>query len=227
MGTFQFSIPMRRPLAEVFASTPPSVRAALRRGFLVIATLSTSESEKLLSALLRQVTAGGPLPETELRSLLANVGVEDAKAALAAGSFLAVGISSTDEGVEQVITGAVNAKIFAETDAPGVRRFAALVARNRDEFQRGLERQRLAKSVLPSLTMFETLVDLRPSFVQNGFEFAIPVVLVHIDTDAPGQEVWFQASKGQLENIVRELHEALHRVVEAEKWVSKSLLPPA
>jgi hypothetical protein len=192
-----------------------------------MATLSPSQVDKLLIALRRTVAASAPLHESEVQSLLENVSVDDAKAVMASGSFLAVAISSSDEGVEQVITGALNAKILTDTDAPSVRRFAALVVRDRDHYKRALEKQRLAGSVLPSLTMFDTLVDLRPSFGEGGFKFAIPIVLVHIDTDVTGQEVWFQAGKAQLENIIRELQEALNRIEVAEAWVNKSGSPSA
>jgi hypothetical protein len=201
-------------------------RAAVRRGFVVIAALSRSQVEKLPGALLRMMATSGPLPESEVRSLFENVSAEDAKAAMSAGSILAVGIGSTDEGVDQIITEAVSAKIIAEADAPGIRQFAVLLARDRDQFKRALEKQRLAGSVLPSLTAFDTLVDLRPSFNQNRLDFAVPVILFHIDTDATGQEIWFQATKGQLENMVKELNEAMGRVEETERFVNRSLSPP-
>ena len=226
MGTFQFQIPAGRPIADIFASAPPGARAFLRRGFTTIAALSTGQVDKLLAALLRTVTAGGPLGEADLMSSIGDLSAEDAKAALAAGSFLAVSMGSSDEPIDPMITAAVNAKIVAEPDADGVRRLAALIARDRSQFRRALAKQELAASLLPSLAEFHTVVDIRPSFGKKGLDFALPVILVHIDTDTR-QEIWFQASKGEVENLVKGLQEALQRVEEAEKWQEKSAPPPS
>jgi hypothetical protein len=61
-------------------------------------------------------------------------------------------------------------------------------------------------------------VDIRIGFDNDEIALAVPVVLVHIDTDSKDQEIWFQMSKGQLKTAIEDLTKILLRVEAAEKW---------
>lgn len=47
------------------------------------------------------------------------------------------------------------------------------------------------------------------------------MAMVHIDTDAQGQEIWFQASKSQMLQLRRDIDEAIKRMDAADAWSQK------
>ena len=64
----------------------------------------------------------------------------------------------------------------------------------------------------------EIVIDLRMAFEQQAVFEAVPVAIVHIDTDADNEEMWFQASRAQLERLRIDIDEAIKRMEVAEAW---------
>lgn len=56
-------------------------------------------------------------------------------------------------------------------------------------------------------------------FEEGQIAAALPVAVVHMDTDSRGQEVWFQINQRQLERTINELSNALKEIQEAERWI--------
>ncbi len=88
-------------------------------------------------------------------------------------------------------------------------------------FRRETDENRLVKALLPSLTSFSCLVDLRPSFGGNGQEikFSVPVVLAHIANDST-DDAWIQMSKSQVERLILDLQDVLRKISVLENWAS-------
>jgi hypothetical protein len=70
--------------------------------------------------------------------------------------------------------------------------------RDRSSVTSALRRTSLATRLLPSLTDLNCVVDIRVGFDNDEIALAVPVVLVHIDTDSKDQEIWFKCRKGSL-----------------------------
>jgi hypothetical protein len=75
---------------------------------------------------------------------------------------------------------------------------------------------------LPSLVDFETAVDVRLRFEKGQIKAGVPVVLVHIDTDATHEELWFQMTKAQAERLCTSLNDLLKDLEKAERVASSA-----
>ena len=131
-------------------------------------------------------------------------------------------LSNREDSADVVVDEFVKAGALETGDRTAVLRFASAVASRRGTFKQVMDRSRLASEVLPSLLEFESTVDIRLGFEKGRVAVFMPVALLHIDTDAQGQEVWLQLTRLQLEKIAEDLQETLKQMVEAENWVNKS-----
>jgi hypothetical protein len=97
--------------------------------------------------------------------------------------------------------------------------FCELVVSQRAGVRQLLTRSQLSAVVLPVLTSFDITVDIRLGFEEGQVATALPVAVVHMDTDSAGQEVWFQINQRQLERTIKDLNNALKEIQEAERWI--------
>ena len=95
------------------------------------------------------------------------------------------------------------------------------VITNRPFIKRALETSRLSTQLLPSLLNFEAVVDVRFGFEKGRLSENVPVIIMHIDTDSMGQEIFLQLTKTSLERMIKDLEETLKNVVQVEKWIAQ------
>jgi hypothetical protein len=224
MGSFQLHFPSRGTAQEVFADMPGEIRRYIRDGFGVLSKLPEQKFEEIRRVTLDAVEAGGSVGEADLAARL-DISRTDARSLLAATSLFATFILSRDEKLVQLVASAVEAKLIGPDDAPVALVFYEAVERDRAKLKEAVERSRFSSSVLPSLLEFEATVDLRLGFDKGRLDFATPIALVHLDTDAQGQEVWLQLTKRQVERVAKELQDVLRKMEEAEKWAGQKLGP--
>ena len=96
------------------------------------------------------------------------------------------------------------------------------IAKNRAAITRTNKENRLVHAVLPSLRQFRTVVDLRPSFSEDGtvIRYAVPVIIALIANDLT-DEVWVQMSKKQAEELISDLQDVLRKITALEQWAAK------
>ena len=112
------------------------------------------------------------------------------------------------------------AKLAEPSQTEGLLEFARLLEGERGEIERRMELGRLESEVLPSLSGLYITVDLRLKF-RKSKNLAVPVAVFHLATDAYQQEVWFQASKSDVERMLKQLKDALDQMESAEKWAAR------
>lgn len=217
MGSFRIHIPPTGASKEFFADMPATIKAFIGDGFRVLSKLPKEKREEVRRVTVESLEAGNNMEETALASRL-DISKTQARSLLAATTLFATFLLNTDEKPEQMVTNGIEAKVIQPDDSAAVLTFYEAIERDRSALKDALERSRFSGEVLPSLDEFETTVDIRLGFEKGRLSFAAPIALIHVDTDARGQEVWLQVTKRQVEQILRELQETLRRMDEAEKW---------
>ena len=99
--------------------------------------------------------------------------------------------------------------------------FAQSVFEKRAELLRIMRRAALPGQVMPSLTNVEIVVDVRMDFEDQEVYEVAPVAMLHLDTDTNTAEIWFQASKSQMEQLRKDIDAAIKRMEIAEAWARK------
>jgi len=152
--------------------------------------------------------------DRELEDLAKKLGItsKDAPSVLSAVSFVINAISERSESGDEFVSEACKAGVLESADTKNVKRVTELALANREAIKNQIAQEQLASDVLPSLVYFESAIDLRMSFEDRNIAQVTPVAVVHVDTDAADQEVWFQMSLTQAERMVKELEVTCERL---------------
>lgn len=213
-------IPTTGPLEDVFDELPSGVRRYLKSGFGVLASLAPNSSQRILSAVLHAFDSDYSMETPELAKAL-EIDEDDAKPLLFAVSILVTSMSSRNESPEKFVEIAEKAEVLDDHSREAVLSLARAVKKQAASVRNTLERARLGAHVLPSLETFDVAVELRLSFDQEQVERAVPIAVVHIDTDALDQIVWLQLTKRQVEHLIDKLRNVHKQMELAEQFASR------
>ncbi len=218
MGSYQVNLNPSRPLAEIFRDIPQRVRPEVREGFSILARLSSERYHQLLTTVTDSIAGRASVRPNEAT---ANLGIRPEQIAplVSATSFIVVTLALGQSDPAAVADAAVAAGLLVETDRRAILPFAELVVAQRSGIARILTQSRVSSAVLPILTDFDITVDVRLSFEEANLQMAVPVAIVHLDTDAYSQEIFFQVNKRQLERLIADLNTALKDMQAAERWI--------
>jgi len=222
MGGFRISIPGTGNPEGYLSDIPPVVRAFLKEGFSVLQRLYPTSRQKVLEVIEETVKSGFELEGKDIRPRL-NISETESRQLLAALNFLGLYIaSSTSEAsIVSAVESMKEAELISDTEAPAVQDVLGTLVQH-PSIKGDLETARLASALLPSLLSFDTTVDVRVRVRQNQVAMSVPVLIVHLDTDASDQEIWFQLSKRQVQKMIDEFTMALNQMEVAEKWAAQN-----
>jgi hypothetical protein len=218
MGSFHIHIPRGEiSISEMLSRVPRAFRDQAEKGFTILATVSPDHYAEILRAAVVAVQSRRP-PLEELEKAL-DLSKSDISMLFSA-AMLTVPVVGQDGGdtSNDFIAAAVRGRIIAENIAEKVRPFVDTVVAERTKITRAIQRGSLPNQVFPSLTNFEVAVDLRMLFEKDAVAEGIAVAVMHLDTDADGEEIWFQASRDQLEQLKDDIEDALKKMGLAETW---------
>lgn len=142
-----------------------------------------------------------------------------------AAAMVAVPLLGNSGTVEEFTAAATKVEILTPDLVDKLLPFFQVVIQEQPLLARAIRRASLPGQVLPSFTDFEIAIDVRIAFEDHGVYESVPVAIVHIDTDASGGEIWFQASKAQMERLKSSVDTAIKRMELAEAWAQKKELP--
>ncbi len=202
----------------MFTGMPEGARKFLHRGFRLLSRIDPKHYEQLVNAVIESLGSN----YIEPAEFAAQIGVteDEAGALLAAASVFATLLSSRKELPEDLLRAAAEADLLDSADFDAALRFAALLS-DRNALKGALESSRIASAVLPSITTFDATVDLRFGFEKDQIAFAVPVVVVHLDTDSTEQEIWFQLTRKETERLIDNLKAVLKKINIIEQWSQK------
>ncbi|WP_426608515.1 hypothetical protein [Bradyrhizobium sp. McL0616] len=211
-----------KALLSSVGSVPPSVLRRVREGFGYFITLAPDVRSQLFAEvgeMLRSGVAGIPLPPLAELSGLKSAQVGAIVTALAAtiSTFVQVEEDAGD------FLEATRGKFFVPEDEEAVSWTLRETIGSTADWNSAFDLRKLANETLPSLAAFDVSIDLRLGFREDVLEHAVPVALVHLDTDGTGQEIWFQAARADVEMMLHELQTALRRIELAEQLYEQKL----
>jgi hypothetical protein len=216
MGSFNITIPRsERPFAEIVSRVPRVFRDQAEKGFVVLAEVGKQHYAEILKAVVIALESK-KAPLENLEKYL-NLSKNDLSALFAA-AMLTVPILGEGGNAEEFISTAVKVGLLTQNLVPKIQPFIDTVVAERAQIGRAIRRAALPALVLPFLSNFEVAVDLRMGFEQEAVVDAVSVAVVHIDTDVNGKEIWFQASKQQMEELKSDIEDAIKRMDTAEAW---------
>jgi hypothetical protein len=216
MGSFSFTIPrFERPIPDILARLPRAFKEQAQKGFAVLAEVPQQNYAEILQAVVVALESKkAPLDDLEksLKLSASDLG------SLFAASMLIVPILGEGGNAEEFVSSAVKVGLISENLVLKIQPFVAAIVGQRAQVGRAIRRASLPAQVLPYISDVEIVVDLRIGFEEQDVIETIPVAIVHIDTDTDGQEVWFQSSKHQMQQLKSDLEEAIKRMEAAEAW---------
>lgn len=188
MSSFNIAIPRSEGPSDVLSRLPRAFRGQAEKGFEVLAEVGKQHYTELLRAAIVALESKKP-PLEELEKSL-KLSKNDLNALFAA-AMLTVPLIGQGIGQDEFLASTVKAGIIPQSLVPKVQPFVETVVADSVQIGRILRRETLPSQVLPYVSNVEVVVDLRVAFEKEAVIEAVPVAIVHIDTDANGQEIWF------------------------------------
>jgi hypothetical protein len=215
-SSLSFTIPrMEGPIPDALTSMPRAFREQARKGFKVLAEVGPQHYAEILQAVIVTLESRrAPLEDLEKHLALSKYDVSS----LFAASMLVVPLLSEGVNADEFAAAATKADLIPLELLPKIKPFIDTVVSERPQIGRAMRRATLPAEVLPFVTDVEIAVDVRLAFEGETVREVAPVAMVHIDTDATGEEIWFQASKRQMERLKGDIDRAIKRMEAAETW---------
>lgn len=212
----------RRPLREALAEFPSGPSRSIRQGFKVLSELSPEETQQILNIAVVNFQKGGGRIEPDAIVKEFQLSESEAQNVLFTVAVVAATLSPRTDTAKDFVEEAQKAKLLDEEHTKRAIDLAEAIVSQRDNVSEAMKYQSLASEVLPSLMSFDLTIDLRIGFEDKQIKRAVPITVVHLDTDAYEQETWFQLTKPQVESIIDKLKTALENMEKADLW-SKNL----
>jgi hypothetical protein len=212
-------------ISNLLSGVPPAFKTQFATGIKLISRLTDQQIEQLLEVVQDALASATPIDEKDVSGKLA-MSPPDSSALILAANVLAVALAPSEDSVDQMLQQLKENGLVAENEA-GPIHFLQAVGRIKGLVTQALQRSSLTSESLPVMIEFEATVDVRPAFdkATNKITFAVPVLIMHIDTDKYGAEVWLQLSKRQVEKMAESLKTALQQLDEAERWSNSATQP--
>lgn len=222
MSSIHLSLPVGQSSHELLSDVPKRAKTLFSRGMALLDRAYEKQPTLLQKVAASSIVAGevrDEAVESELRSAL---GLSEAEASLILGttSFLALMVVSTDDLPDKIVEALVESKILEPSNKQTIASLVRALREVKPSLTDTAARRGLANSVLPSLSDFETVVDVRIG-TEGEKVISVPVVLVHLETDVANQRLWFQMTKEQVERLVEDLKKVLSHITQAEKMIGR------
>jgi hypothetical protein len=170
----------------------------------------------------RQFSSGFETKEAPLENLEKTLKIKPTDlSALFSAAMMTVPTLGEGGDVGEFIAAVEKYGIISRDTLTKVQPFLDSIVSQRSIIGQSIRRAALPAQVLPYITNVEIVVDLRMAFLDNAVQDVVPVAMVHIDTDAQAQEIWFQASKSQMLQLRNDVDEAIKRMEAADAWGQK------
>jgi hypothetical protein len=211
------------PVSQAFEMLPGAFRIFLKEAFSRLAKVVTAGKLAELESLASSEDATNtPLSRSAAKAAAVQlgVGIEEVPGIFASATFcVGILVAQKRTTADELVSAGIEAGLIAPSDRSSVHRFAESIIANRGSIADTGKRHRLVQALLPSLTSFSCLVDLRPSFTDDAsaINFCVPVVIGHLVNDST-EDVWIQMSRAQVERLILDMQEVLRKVDVLEKW---------
>jgi hypothetical protein len=194
----------REELARRIARYPKDALPFFQAGFATASKISEETIKLALKELIANLTIGKRRVDGSAIQHIIKLPEREADQ-LATALSLVVGLLSDSQGSAEDLISSGRGILFQPEFENVASILANVIVSNRAEIQHAVERAQLAGEVLPSLRLFEAVVDVRLRIADGAVGMFVPVALVHIDTDGRNHEIWLQLSRGEVEDTIKKL----------------------
>ncbi len=209
--------PAPPPLPEMLPPIPERAKPFVREGFRILGEFSDAQQDVLSSASEILTDPLSALREDDL-ALKLSIEQEEVRPLVSSLRMITSVLSSSEVTAEELLDFLEKEEVIVdESQKNTVLAVAKEIERNRGALRQGIDKSRLGSEILPSLDEFEITVDIRLGFEKEEVTLAVPVALMHLATDVPHEDIWFQMTKSHVERLVEDLQEILLRMNSAEK----------
>lgn len=224
MSGIGFGVSSTGSLVDALSEIPAEILGYFRLGFARISKVNNARWSAIIDAISK--ISSPHTADLEVEGIVSVLEIEgDEIHHLVNASRLLLGILAfRTESVEEIISAMLKVNILSEESKDDILAFGSEAAGNREGLKHTLSLASLQHALLPSLMELEIKVDFRLGFDGNKVSRVAPVVLVHLDTDAVNQEVWFQLTPSQVEGFIARLERALKQMNSVDPLL-KSLMP--
>ncbi len=204
---------------EVFSDMPAKAKAYIRGGFSVLAKVPESARPALLQAAVQATGQRKGQRDRELATAL-GLSLEESTSAVAALGMLSALASSRTEPPDRLVKAMVEAEIIAAPDTSTISGLIPAITDVSSDVRKAIGTRALANSVLPSFDAFEAVVDVRVGHEETA-GLAVPVAIAYLGTDARERRLWFQLTKEDVEDLVKQLNSLLEDFKQAEEMIGR------
>jgi hypothetical protein len=210
------------PLDELrsrLSEYPEEALAYFDSGFTAASTLSASDHALIIKEII--VNFGRGTRRLDGRSLRSIVALSTKAAEQVASTYtVAIGLLSETTATPEDFVNAAKGTLFRPENESTARTVAEFICASRAELDLAVERAQIAGQILPSFASLDLAVDVRLRITNGVIKTAVPLFVVHIDTDTD-EHLWFQMTQGDVRELIKKLTRALEDVDVAETFLPK------
>jgi hypothetical protein len=212
---------MPEALARRMATYPKEAMRFFDGGFASAASLSDDVRRQVLNHVIQNLKDGGRQVRGSLLAPVTNLSERESEQ-LASAYSLVIGLLVDSSATPEEFIEAGRGRLFTEQYEGIAKSIATAICAIRDEIKPILERAQLAGQVLPSLTGFDVALDVRVRVLDRTVANYVPIVVVHIGTDATSDDLWLQLSRSDIDDLITKLSDCLVQMDAAESFFSKA-----
>ena len=209
----------RGPLAHL----PPEVQGRIGAGVRSLCALEDAEKERIVRTSISLIDRYRPMSTQphKVAELLGSSDISDANMFFAVMTLVTYARPGVDH---QATIEYLHAKdMLEDSNRESATALLSVLETHYAEGRVNVQKMSLEAEVLPYLMDFEATVDVRLGYgpTGNNVEFAVPVAMLHVDTDSYNQEIWFQAGITQIETMIERLQVVAERMKAADSLAKK------
>jgi hypothetical protein len=135
---------------------------------------------------------------------------------------IVIGLLSESTATPDDFVEAARGRLFRPENEATARMIAEFICASRMELDLAVERAQIAGQILPSFATLDFAVDVRLRIANGRVKTAVPIFVVHIDTDTE-DHLWFQMTQGDVQELIKKLTKALEDVEAAQAFLPGKL----
>ena len=206
-----------------FAHMPPDFHDRVAAGIRSLCRLEDEDRERSVITSISLIDRYRPTSARpdQVAELMSSTDVDDANIFFAVMTLVPHALPS--ENHQETIEDLLAKDLLEDCDRGAATALLSVIAGHYAEGRANMRKMSLEAEVLPYLMEIEATVDIRLAFSSKGnnVELAVPVAMLHIDTDSYNQEIWFQVGIAQIETMIERLQVAAERMKTADKLARK------
>jgi len=202
-------------LKRRLSAYPTDAHMFFKQGFSAAARLSDEVRGKVVDELVANFRRGKRRVDGSTLRSMTGLSSLDSERLMSAYSLLIGLLSEAEVSLDDLVEAGRDVIYFPE-DGASMLAILKPINEGLGEIDAAVQRAQLAGRVLPSFQRMEVVIDLRLQFADGKVKHHIPVAVAYLKTDVATEDMWFQMSRGDVEDTIKSLNEVLSNMIAAE-----------